>query len=168
MTPIGIPVAVLTRARRAADAFEKLTGVETDTTELLTGRAALLGLSPQGRISAGGATHLMRSSDGWCALTLSRPDDVDAVPALIESDADDPWPAVERWMAQRASADITTTNSTAYRPNSVAVVPAGGTGLYLRRAHEERHSVLPPSTWAGALLAAQGYAGDVASGKVDY
>ena len=37
----------------------------------------------------------MRSSDGWCALTLSRQDDVDAVPALIESDAvgDDPWPA---------------------------------------------------------------------------
>jgi len=107
VTPIGIPVAVLTRARRAADAFEKLTGVETDTTELLTGRAALLGLSPQGRISAGGATHLMRSSDGWCALTLSRPDDVDAVPALIEADADDPWPAVEQWMAQRACADIT-------------------------------------------------------------
>jgi hypothetical protein len=50
----------------------------------------------------------MRSSDGWCALTLSRPDDVDAVPALIESDADDPWPAVERWMAQRTSADVTT------------------------------------------------------------
>jgi hypothetical protein len=105
---MAIPVAVLTRARRAGDAFEKLTGVETDAAELVTGRATLLGLSPQGRISAGGATRLMRSSDGWCALTLSRPDDVDAVPALIESDAHDPWPAVERWMAERTSADVTT------------------------------------------------------------
>ncbi len=77
-------------------------------------------------------------------------------------------PSASGHQTNRACADITTTNSTAYRPNSVAVVPAGGTGLYLRRAHEERHSVLPPSTWAGALLAAQGYAGDVASGKVDY
>ena len=51
----------------------------------------------------------MRSSDGWCALTLSRPDDVDAVPALVESDAvdDDPWPAVQRWVAGNASADVT-------------------------------------------------------------
>jgi crotonobetainyl-CoA:carnitine CoA-transferase CaiB-like acyl-CoA transferase len=105
---MAIPVAVLTRARRAAAAFEKLTGVQTDAAELVTGRAALLGLSSRGRISAGGATRLMRSSDGWCALTLSRPDDVDAVPALIESDADDLWAAVERWMAERTCADVTT------------------------------------------------------------
>ena len=102
-----IPVAVLQRARRAAETFHALTGAEVDAAELVTGRAALLGLSPRGRISAGGATRLMRSSDGWCALTLSRQDDLDAVPALIESDADDPWSAVERWMAERTSADVT-------------------------------------------------------------
>jgi hypothetical protein len=106
---LAIPVAVLTRARRAADAFHQLTGVEVDVAELLAGRVCLLGLSPQGRISAGGATRLMRSGDGWCALTLSRQDDVDAVPALIESDAvgDDPWPAVQHWVARTASADVT-------------------------------------------------------------
>jgi hypothetical protein len=102
-----IPVAVLQRARRAAESFHALTGVEIDAAELLTGRAALLDVSPQGRLSAGGATRLIRSSDGWCALTLSRQDDLDAVPALIESDADDPWSAVERWMAERACADVT-------------------------------------------------------------
>jgi hypothetical protein len=106
---LAIPVAVLSRARRAADAFCQLTGVAVDAAELLTGRAALLGLTPQGRTSAGGATRLMRSSDGWCALTLSRQDDVDAVPALIESDAgsDDPWSAVEKWMAANTAAHIT-------------------------------------------------------------
>ena len=105
----GIPVAVLSRARRAADAFHALTGVTVDAAELLAGRAALLGLSPQGRISAGGATRLMRSSDGWCALTLSRQDDVDTVPALLESDAigDDPWPAVKHWVANSQAADVT-------------------------------------------------------------
>ena len=109
MTPLVIPAAVLSRARRAADAFRQLTGVAVDAAELLTGRAALLGLSPQGRISTGGATRLIRSRDGWCALTLSRQDDVDAVPALLESDAvgDDPWPAVQRWVAGNASADVT-------------------------------------------------------------
>jgi hypothetical protein len=103
-----VPVAVLSRARRAADAFCQLTGVAVDAAELLAGRAALLGLSAPGRISAGGATRLMRSGDGWCALTLSRQDDVDAVPALLESDAvgDDPWPAVQRWVAGNPSADV--------------------------------------------------------------
>lgn len=106
---MGIPVAALSRARRAADAFGAITGVAVDAAELLTGRAALLGLSPAGRISAGGATRLMVSTDGWCALTLSRRDDIDAVPALIESDAvgEDPWPAVQRWVADHASADVT-------------------------------------------------------------
>jgi hypothetical protein len=107
---LAIPVAVLSRARRAADAFSQFTGVAVDAEELLAGRATLLGLSPHGRISAGGATRLLRSSNGWCALTLSRQDDVDAVPALLESDAvgDDPWPAVQRWMAGNTSADIAT------------------------------------------------------------
>ena len=51
----------------------------------------------------------MQSRDGWCALTLSRPDDIDAVPALVQADAigDDPWPAVERWVAASDSADVT-------------------------------------------------------------
>jgi hypothetical protein len=105
---MGLPVAVLSRARRAADAFRQLTGVAVDAAELLTGRAMLFGLSPQGRISAGGATRLLRSSDGWCALTLSRQVDVDAVPALLESDAaaDDPWPALEQWMAANTSGNV--------------------------------------------------------------
>jgi CoA-transferase family III len=106
---MGIPIAVLTRARRAADAFGQLTGVAVDAGELLTGRAALLGLSAQGRTSAGGATRLMGSGDGWCALTLSRQDDVDAVAALVGSDSvgDDPWAAVHQWVAENSSADVT-------------------------------------------------------------
>jgi hypothetical protein len=109
VTSLVIPVALLSEAQRVADAFHALTGVDIDAAEILTGRAALLGLPPPGRISAGGATRLMPSRDGWCALTLSRPDDVDAVPALLESDdvGDDPWPAVQRWVADRDDAAVT-------------------------------------------------------------
>ena len=111
-----IPVAVLSQVRRVADALRALTGVATDAEEILTGRAALLGLVPAGRISAGGATRLMAGRDGWCALTLSRPDDIDAVPAL-ESDAvgDDPWRAVQNWVADHDAADVTTRASPACR-----------------------------------------------------
>ena len=76
---------------------------------VLAGRAGLLGHSPDGRVSAGGATRLLESRDGWCALTLSRPDDIDAVPALIQADAvgDDPWPAVQDWFAAHDCAEVT-------------------------------------------------------------
>jgi len=57
--------------------------VRADPAELLTGRAGFAGLRRQGRISAGGATRLLRSADGWCAVTLSRPEDAGAVPAIL-------------------------------------------------------------------------------------
>ena len=115
MGSLGIPVAVLSHARRAADEITRRIAeaggrpIRVDAVEIITGRAALLGLSPNGRISAGGATRLMPGRDSWCALTLSRPDSVAAVPALLETDAvlDDPWPAVQHWVAGREIATVT-------------------------------------------------------------
>ena len=71
-------VAELASATRA-------TGVEVraDPGELVAGRAALSGFSRRGRVSAGGSARLLRAADGWCAVNLSRADDVDAVPAII-------------------------------------------------------------------------------------
>ncbi|CAA0124835.1 Succinyl-CoA:(R)-benzylsuccinate CoA-transferase subunit BbsF [Mycolicibacterium vanbaalenii] len=92
---MGFPAAVLAHAQSAAQCL----GVGVDAGELLGGRAALLGLQSRGQVSAGGATRLMGDGTGaWCALTLSRPDDVAAVPALVESDdlAADPWPVLAR------------------------------------------------------------------------
>lgn len=100
--------SVLTHAQRVADDFTALTGVAVDATELITGRAALLNLAVPDRISAGGATRLFEAADGWCALTLSRPDDVAMVPALLEVDAvaADPWSAIEVWAAGLTTADV--------------------------------------------------------------
>ncbi|WP_264026207.1 CoA transferase [Mycolicibacterium pyrenivorans] len=99
-TALRLPAAVLAQARGTAESLASLAGIDgrnVDAQQLIGGRAALLGLQDRGRVSAGGATRLMSGDDGWCALTLSRPDDVDAVPALVESDsvAGDPWAAVE-------------------------------------------------------------------------
>ena len=99
---------VLARAEEVAVAIRRRTGIPIDPAGLLAGRAGLLGLTRRGRVSAGGATRLLATADGWCAITLSRPDDVAAVPALLEADdaAADPWPALGHWAATRPAAAI--------------------------------------------------------------
>ncbi|WP_245843291.1 CoA transferase [Mycolicibacterium vulneris] len=99
---------VLTRARDVAAATGDRLGIEIDAASLLTGRAAMLGLTRGGRVSPGGATRLLAARDGDCALTLSRADDLDAVPALLHADeiAADPWPELQRWAAARPVAEI--------------------------------------------------------------
>ncbi|WP_040543227.1 CoA transferase [Mycolicibacterium vaccae] len=98
MTSVRIPAAVLERAGSVARDVAARAGIAVDAGELLGGRAALLGLQAAHRISAGGATRLLDARDGWCALTLSRADDIAAVPALARTDSvgDDPWPVVAR------------------------------------------------------------------------
>jgi hypothetical protein len=77
-------------------------------TRLLGERAALMGLSRRGRVSAGGATRLLDTADGAVAITLSRPDDSAALPALFETDATirDPWAALTAWCREHRAADI--------------------------------------------------------------
>ncbi|TPG25556.1 CoA transferase [Mycobacterium hodleri] len=110
--PSGVPdfsrAPVLAAARSTAADLDRHLGITVDAAELLAGRAGLLGLTRRGRSSAGGATRLIATRDGWCALTLSRPDDVEAVPALIESaeQQDDPWPVVQAWAGDRVAEDI--------------------------------------------------------------
>jgi len=100
--------SVLTRAERIAGAIADSTGLAIDATTLLSGRAGLLGLTRRGRVSPGGGTRLLPVRDGWCALTLSRPDDVAALPALLQVDdlPADPWAMLQRWASTQAVAAI--------------------------------------------------------------
>ena len=59
------------------------TGVRANPAEVLSGRAGLAGFTRRGRVSAGGSSRLLRSASGWIAVTLSRSDDVAAVPAVL-------------------------------------------------------------------------------------
>jgi hypothetical protein len=108
----AIPDAVAARAARvAADIGRRVVNlggreISVNAEEVLTGRAALLGLGPPGAVSAGGSSRLLAASDGWWALTLSRPGDVEAVPALLELDdaGADVWAALAA--ARRPAADL--------------------------------------------------------------
>src|SRR3984957_6781191 len=100
--------AVLAEARRVSTDIAGLLGVEVDAAAMLAGRAAIHGLTRRGRISAGGATRLLRTVDGWCAVALPRDDDVAALPALMEVDTvtGDPWAVLSRWAATRSTDDV--------------------------------------------------------------
>jgi crotonobetainyl-CoA:carnitine CoA-transferase CaiB-like acyl-CoA transferase len=66
--------------------------VHVDPALVLSGRAGAMGLTRRGQTSAGGATRLLRTADGWCAVSLSRPSDVELVPAMVgRADVGDPW-----------------------------------------------------------------------------
>ncbi|MFC9659624.1 CoA transferase [Nocardia sp. NPDC127606] len=99
---------VLDHARAVADGFTARTGVPIDVGAELTRRAALLGLTRRGRISAGGASRLIATRDGWCALTLARDVDREAIPALLETTTvTDPWSAISHWAADVSAAEVT-------------------------------------------------------------
>ena len=97
--------AVLAEARRVAADIARLLGVEVDAATMLAGRAAILGLTRRGRVSAGGATQLLATADGWCAIALPRADDIATLPALLEADKvpGDPWMALSGWAATRST-----------------------------------------------------------------
>ena len=88
-------------ARGAALALHALAaerGVElaVDGPALLAERAALLGLSRRGRVSAGGASRLLPAADGWLAASLPRPEDLASLPAWLGVEpGSDRWRAVE-------------------------------------------------------------------------
>ncbi len=98
---------MLVEARRVAAEIGALLGVAVDADTILAGRSALLNLDQPGRISAGGATRLLRTAGGWCAVALPRDDDEAALPALMEVDAvTDPWGELSRWAARYSTAHI--------------------------------------------------------------
>jgi CoA-transferase family III len=113
MGSLAIPDSVLVRARQVAGDIGRAAvglggNVLVYADEILTGRAALLGLKAAGPISAGGSTRLLATRDGWCALTLSRVEDVETIPALLESlgPLADPWAALAAAAADRRATDF--------------------------------------------------------------
>src|ERR1700744_2848743 len=86
--PVPSPAPALAMLGCVTDRLARVTSrtgtaVHADPAELLTGRAGLAGLHRRGRVSAGGASRLLRTADGWCAVTLSRPEDAGSVPAIL-------------------------------------------------------------------------------------
>ena len=111
-----------------------------DPLELLTERAGVLGLSRQGRRSCGGAARLLRTADGWIALSLARPEDVDLVPAWLGSPGDDvAWNSIARSVSTRPGRELVRRGVLLGLP--IAMLPAA------RR--RERRLPSRPSPFAG-------------------
>ncbi len=78
----------------AADRLGARLGV--DGPGILRERSAILGIAPQGTVSAGGSARLLLAGDGtWVAVNLARRSDVDLLAAWVEHDWDGaPWDVV--------------------------------------------------------------------------
>ncbi|MCW2746419.1 MAG: hypothetical protein JWM48_2969 [Mycobacterium sp.] len=73
---------------------------------VLAERAAVAGLRRSGPWSAGGAMRCLPARDGWLALSLARPEDVELVPALVEdAGPGEAWGAVARWLGGRGAVE---------------------------------------------------------------
>ncbi|MGO3327182.1 CoA transferase [Gordonia sp. (in: high G+C Gram-positive bacteria)] len=101
-TPDFSRAAVLTEADRLARPL----GQNANT--LLTGRSGMTGRRGHGRVSVGGSTRLLQASDGWIAVTLSRPIDLDSLPALLETSEPivHPWRTLAHAARMRNASEI--------------------------------------------------------------
>jgi CoA-transferase family III len=154
--------AVLAEARRVTADIGCLLGVEVDAASVLAGRAAILGVTRRGRVSAGGATRLLATADGWWAVALPRADDVAALPALMEANSvpADPWITLSRWAATRLTEDVVARAQLVDIPAaglgeagaSAPAVRGWGSATESRRANGLLVADLS-SLWAGPLCA---------------
>src|SRR4051812_21829000 len=126
---------------------------------MLTGRAGLLGLAPTGRVSAGGSTRLLSTKDGWCALTLSRADDVEAVPALLAlaDQPTDPWTGIKAAAARRGADEFVARARPLDLPAAVLGETQSASPQFVPHGHRAQRTMSDllvvelSSMWAGPL-----------------
>lgn len=106
--PLIAPGCPATAARAAVLALEALAGpLGVAGHQLLGERAALHGFTRNAPWSAGGSCRAVVTSDGWVAVSLARPEDVETVPALVSAEApDEPWAALRAWAAGRTALEV--------------------------------------------------------------
>jgi CoA-transferase family III len=95
---------------RLAAALPDAAGPNTvfvSTRAMLAERAAFTGHRRQGRLSAGGATRLLPTSDGWAVVSCARLDDPSLLAALVGAELPaDPWPAVAAWLRTHTGPEL--------------------------------------------------------------
>jgi hypothetical protein len=110
--PLAPPSPVLPRVSLLAAAISDLAsrhGVQLrlDPAAILSGRSALHGWHRHGTASANGTCQLLRAADTWLAVSLSRPDDLATVPAILGRDlAEDPWTELRAAAATLRAAEL--------------------------------------------------------------
>jgi hypothetical protein len=95
-----------TAARGALLAFDALTGSTNVGGEQLLGeRAALSKWPAKAPWTLGLHCRAVRTRDGWFALSLARPVDLETVPALIGSNSTHEWISVDTWARTQSTVD---------------------------------------------------------------
>jgi hypothetical protein len=124
--PRGFVQRLLRLEERLEADFERLgVPLELDALALLGERSALAGLWRQGDRSCGGASRLLKAGDGWLALSLARPSDVELLAAWLGNDVrwtEDPWSSVAPAVARRGVDDLVAGGALLGLP--VAALPA--------------------------------------------
>lgn len=105
--PLIPPGSGATWARVMADRIAVASDVQLDGPALLAERAAFTRHTRQGTIAPGGHTRLLRTADGWAAVSCARPDDPPLLEALIGAELPaDPWPTLARWLAGHPGGEL--------------------------------------------------------------
>jgi hypothetical protein len=163
--PVLGPAWLATFMDRTIEAFEAEVGrsLHLDGARLLGERAACEGLTRRGTISPGGSCRLLRASDNWIAINLSRPDDRRLLPAWLgEGDTTDPWAFIVERIPQMTAAEAVARArllglAAAVSPPMPRVAPAEPLEIEQRSSRGPRLDSRPPlvvdlsSLWAGPL-----------------
>lgn len=107
--PVVPPGTAATTARRLAERLGEVSDgrIRLDGAALLGERAAFTRRQRAGAVSVGGQCRLLRTSDGWAAVSCARPDDPLLLGALVGQEIDgDPWPPVTAWLAGHPGAEL--------------------------------------------------------------
>lgn len=107
--PLDCPLPLAICADGALAALGALAGTSAldtiDGARLLGQRAALAGLTRNGRIAPGGSCRLLPVAGGWLALNLARDDDWDLLPAWLETETPRDWNEIAAVLQQRTLAE---------------------------------------------------------------
>ncbi|QFG26130.1 CoA transferase [Actinomadura sp. WMMB 499] len=143
--PDGPPLIPPGRGALAARELAERLPVPVDGPRVLAERAAFTGHRRGGTVSAGGSCRLLRTADGWAAVSCARPDDPALLGAMIGADTgSDPWPGVAAWLRAHSGDEL------AERAELLGIA-AGPVGRTRRRAHVP--APLPPRPVEGLLVA---------------
>jgi hypothetical protein len=110
--PYGAPGVLVERVLAAGAVVQLLAAcrgvaLDLDPVALLGERAALAGFGRRGTTSVGGACEVVAASDGWIAVNVARPEDVEALPALVDGEArPGDWRATCDAIARRPRAEL--------------------------------------------------------------
>lgn len=130
-----------------------------DPLALAAQRAAFTGFVRSGPRSVGGYAQMVRAFDGWVALNLPRPSDVEALPALVGAPVGPgDWAEIERRLAAMTRSEVVQTAARlGLAVASVGATPCPEEPWLVHREVSARPRGLAPmvvdltSLWAGPL-----------------